>query len=76
MSRKALNDFTLEVRAGEKLALVGRSGSGKSSLINLLPRFVGRVLGKFTWMVNDSQTLIYTICAVKSLWSRKTFFVQ
>ena len=40
MSRKALNDFTLEVRAGEKLALVGRSGSGKSSLINLLPRFI------------------------------------
>ena len=40
MSRKALNNFTLEVRAGEKLALVGRSGSGKSSLINLLPRFI------------------------------------
>lgn len=32
--------ISLEVRAGEKLALVGRSGSGKSSLINLLPRFI------------------------------------
>lgn len=75
MSRKALNDFILEVRAGEKLALVGRSGSGKSSLINLLPRFIEPSAGEIlTWMVNDSQTLIYTICAVKSLWSRKTFF--
>lgn len=46
MSRKALNNFTLEVRAGEKLALVGRSGSGKSSLINLLPRFVEPTAGE------------------------------
>ena len=46
MSRKALNDFTLEVRAGEKLALVGRSGSGKSSLINLLPRFIEPTAGE------------------------------
>ena len=46
MSRKALNNFTLEVRAGEKLALVGRSGSGKSSLINLLPRFIEPTAGE------------------------------
>jgi subfamily B ATP-binding cassette protein MsbA len=46
MSRKALNDFSLEVRAGEKLALVGRSGSGKSSLINLLPRFIEPTAGE------------------------------
>ena len=34
-----LNDITLEIPAGQTLAIVGRSGSGKSTLISLLPRF-------------------------------------
>jgi len=34
-----LKDINLEVRAGDILALVGMSGGGKTSLVNLLPRF-------------------------------------
>lgn len=43
-----LNDIQLDVKAGEILALVGMSGGGKTSLVNLIPRFYdvsqGRVL--------------------------------
>lgn len=35
----AIRDFNLEVKAGETVALVGRSGAGKSSLVNLLVRY-------------------------------------
>ncbi len=34
--RGAINDLSLEIRAGEKIAFVGPSGAGKSTLANLL----------------------------------------
>ncbi|WP_119969692.1 ABC transporter ATP-binding protein [Shewanella japonica] len=34
-----INDLNLNIKAGEKVGLVGRSGAGKSTLVNLLMRF-------------------------------------
>jgi ATP-binding cassette, subfamily B, bacterial MsbA len=44
-SGPALRGVSLEVRAGTKLAIVGRSGSGKSTLVSLLPRFYDLTTG-------------------------------
>ena len=35
----ALEDINLHIRAGETIGIIGGTGSGKSSLINLIPRF-------------------------------------
>ena len=44
--RPALNDLSLTVRPGECVALVGASGSGKTTVANLLPRFYDVEVGE------------------------------
>ena len=38
-NQPVLKDFNLDVKANETIALVGNSGGGKSTVVNLLPRF-------------------------------------
>jgi len=38
-AKRVLDDFTLKVEPGEMIGLVGHSGAGKSTIINLLSRF-------------------------------------
>lgn len=43
---KVLEDFDLNVKSGESIALVGETGSGKSTIVNLLCRFYEPVAGE------------------------------
>jgi len=45
-TQAALADFTLDVRAGETVALVGPSGAGKSTVFQLLLRFYDPTAGR------------------------------
>lgn len=43
-----LSDFNLTIKPGEKVGLIGRSGAGKSTIVNLLLRFYEANQGKIT----------------------------
>ena len=51
-----LQGIDLRIPKGHKLGLAGPSGSGKSSLINLLPRFYDPTSGRVLWDGQDLKT--------------------
>jgi len=53
----ALTDVDLQIRPGETVALVGGSGGGKTTLVNLLPRFYSPASGRILLDGHDIQTL-------------------
>jgi ATP-binding cassette, subfamily B, bacterial MsbA len=52
-TREILRDINLEVRSGEVVAFVGSSGAGKTTLVNLLPRFFDVTSGRLTFDSTD-----------------------
>ena len=59
-----LDGVTFEVRAGEMLAIVGRSGAGKTTLVNLIPRFYDVTGGSIVIEGHDVRDL--TLASLRS----------
>ncbi len=57
---RVLNDVTFEAKPGQVIALLGATGSGKSSIINLIPRFYDPTEGRITIDGYDLQKVQLT----------------
>jgi len=59
-----LKGISIDVPAGQSVALVGRSGSGKSTLVSLLPRFYEYTGGEI--FIDDHPLRDYSLQALRS----------
>lgn len=62
-NKQALTDVTLEAKAGEMIALIGDSGGGKSSLMNMLMRFYDPAAG--TIKINDIDLKTFNLHSLR-----------
>jgi subfamily B ATP-binding cassette protein MsbA len=73
----ALNDISIDIKQGENIALVGDSGGGKSTFINMLLRFYDPVAGEI--LVNGKNIKDYTQDSLKhhiSLVTQRIYIFQ
>ncbi len=62
--KKALEDISFEVHKGEKIALVGNSGGGKSSIVNMILRFYEPQSGRI--LFNDTDIAAYNLKSLRN----------
>ncbi len=63
--RNILAGVTLEVQAGQRIAIVGGSGAGKTTLVNLLPRFYDVTGGRLC--INGKDVRDFTLSSLRGL---------
>jgi len=69
-----LRDINLTVRAGETLAIVGKSGGGKTTLVNLIPRFYDATSGSISIDGRDIRDLsIGSLRSLTAVVTQQTF---
>ena len=61
--KNVLSGINLKIRRGETLAVIGETGSGKSSLVQLIPRFYDATEGEV--LVNGRSVRDYTLSALR-----------
>ena len=59
-----LNNITLKIKAGQTVALVGHSGAGKTTILNLISRFFDPISGRITLDGNDIKEI--TMASLRS----------
>ena len=69
--KKIFNNLSLQIKKGEKIAIVGMSGSGKSTLLNLLLRFYDVTSGHISIDNQDIQAI-----SAESLYNLMTIVQQ
>ncbi|RMG42454.1 MAG: ABC transporter ATP-binding protein [Methanobacteriota archaeon] len=60
-----LKNISLEIKEGERVALIGPTGSGKSTLVNLIPRFFDPQKGRV--LIGNKDIRNYTLKSVRDL---------
>lgn len=61
--KKVISDFSLTINPGETFGILGATGCGKSSLVNLIPRFYDATQGEV--LVDDVNVKDYTLGALR-----------